>query len=123
MSNSRSIWKGPYLSWSLLRHWLKSQNLKKIDNQDLKKKSISCYLKDSNLKKNTKKEKTKNLKKVFRTWSRSSTILPSFVGSTFEIHNGKTFMKLVVTKEMIGHKFGEFSLTRKSGSKIKKKKK
>jgi len=121
MSNSRSIWKGPYLSWSLLRHWLKSQNLKKIENRDLKKKSISFSLKNPNFKTTCKKEKLKT--KVFRTWSRSSTILPSFVGSTFEIHNGKTFVKLVVTKEMIGHKFGEFSLTRKSGSKIKKKKK
>lgn len=48
-------------------------------------------------------------------WSRRSTILPTFVNNTFQIYNGKTFVSLLVTEEMIGHKFGEFASTRKKG--------
>jgi len=47
-----------------------------------------------------------------RTWSRRCTIVPEFVGMTFEIHNGKIFHKLMVTEEMVGHKLGEFSPSR-----------
>ena len=47
-----------------------------------------------------------------RTWSRRCTIVPEFVGVNLEIHNGKTFNKLFVTEEMVGHKLGEFSPTR-----------
>lgn len=51
-------------------------------------------------------------KDVIKTWSRRSTILPQFVGLTFAVHNGCKFMPVYVTEQMIGHKFGEFSLTR-----------
>ena len=47
-----------------------------------------------------------------RTWSRRCTIPPEFVGRTFEVHNGKLFRKVFVTEDMVGHKLGEFSLTR-----------
>jgi small subunit ribosomal protein S19 len=47
-----------------------------------------------------------------RTWSRRCTIVPEFVGITFEVHNGKAFNKVFVTEEMVGHKLGEFSPTR-----------
>jgi small subunit ribosomal protein S19 len=47
-----------------------------------------------------------------RTWSRRCTIVPEFVGQTFEVHNGKIFHKVYVTEDMVGHKLGEFSLTR-----------
>ena len=47
-----------------------------------------------------------------RTWSRASTIVPEFVGHTFMVHNGKTFIKCYVTEEMVGHRLGEFALTR-----------
>lgn len=47
-----------------------------------------------------------------QTWSRRSTILPSFVGLTFLVHNGKKFVPVFVTEDMIGHKLGEFSPTR-----------
>ena len=47
-----------------------------------------------------------------RTWSRRCTIVPEFVGQTFEIHNGKVFHKVLVTEDMVGHKLGEFSPTR-----------
>ena len=49
---------------------------------------------------------------VIKTWSRRSTILPQFVGLTFGVHNGHKFMPVLVTENMVGHKFGEFSLTR-----------
>ena len=47
-----------------------------------------------------------------RTWSRSCTIVPEFVGTTFEVHNGRHFIKVFVTEDMVGHKLGEFSPTR-----------
>lgn len=49
---------------------------------------------------------------AIRTWSRSCTIVPEFVGQNFEIHNGKAFIKLYVTEDMVGHKLGEFAPTR-----------
>ncbi|MGL4825823.1 MAG: 30S ribosomal protein S19 [Alphaproteobacteria bacterium] len=51
-------------------------------------------------------------KDVIKIWSRRSTILPQFVGLTFGVHNGHKFIPVLVTENMIGHKFGEFSLTR-----------
>ena len=51
-------------------------------------------------------------RKVIKTWSRRSTILPEMVGQTFAVHNGKKFIPVFVTKNMVGHKLGEFSPTR-----------
>ena len=51
-------------------------------------------------------------KDVIKTWSRRSTILPQFVGLTFGVHNGRKFVPVLVTEEMISHKFGEFAPTR-----------
>ena len=51
-------------------------------------------------------------KKVLKTWSRRSTIFPEFVGHTLAVHNGKEFIPVYVTEEMVGHKLGEFSPTR-----------
>ena len=53
-----------------------------------------------------------NDKKVIRTWSRRSTIFPEFVGHTVAVHNGRKFIPVYVTENMVGHKFGEFSATR-----------
>lgn len=53
-----------------------------------------------------------NDKKVVRTWSRRSTIHPEMVGHTVAVHNGKKFVPVYITENMVGHKFGEFSLTR-----------
>ena len=50
--------------------------------------------------------------KIIKTWSRRSTIIPEFVGLTFAVHNGKKFIPVYVTDQMIGHKLGEFSPTR-----------
>ena len=54
----------------------------------------------------------KNEKKVLKTWSRSSTIFPSFVGHTIAVYNGKKFIPVYVTEDMVGHKLGEFAPTR-----------
>lgn len=51
-------------------------------------------------------------KEVIKSWSRRSTILPQFVGLTFGIYNGQKFIPVLVTENMVGHKFGEFSPTR-----------
>jgi small subunit ribosomal protein S19 len=51
-------------------------------------------------------------KQVIKTWSRSSTITPEFVGHTIAVHNGKNFIPVYVTENMVGHKLGEFSPTR-----------
>lgn len=54
-------------------------------------------------------------KEVIKTWSRRSTIFPDFVGHTFAVHNGKEFIPVYVTDDMVGHKLGEFAPTRKFG--------
>ena len=54
-------------------------------------------------------------KEVIKTWSRCSTIYPDFIGHTFAVHNGKEFIPVYVTEDMVGHKLGEFSMTRKFG--------
>src|SRR5207245_4705106 len=54
----------------------------------------------------------KNEKKVFKTWSRRSTITPDFVGHTLAVHNGNKFIPVYITEHMVGHKLGEFAATR-----------
>ncbi len=51
-------------------------------------------------------------KKIVKTWSRSSMIVPDFIGHTLAVHNGKKFIPVYVTENMVGHKLGEFALTR-----------
>ena len=53
-----------------------------------------------------------NAKEPIKTWARACTIVPEFVGHTFMVHNGKVFHTVFVTEEMVGHKLGEFSMTR-----------
>src|SRR6185369_10872198 len=55
---------------------------------------------------------SRNEKRVIKTWSRASTVLPEFVGHTFAVHNGNKFVPVYVTENMVGHKLGEFSPTR-----------
>jgi small subunit ribosomal protein S19 len=83
---NRSKWKGPFTDQYLI---------KKIERL-------------TELKRQGKKQNF-----VVRTWSRRSTILPNFVGYTFQIHNGKTFKSFTINNDMVGHKLGEFALTRK----------
>lgn len=91
---SRSLKKGPFVDESLM-------------------KKVMAVADDSN-----------KSSKVIKTWSRRSTITPEFIGLTFAVHNGKKFIPVYVTDNMIGHKLGEFSMTRNySGHGSDKKKK
>jgi len=72
------------------------------------------YVAESLLKKIQKLNET-NKKEVVKTWSRRSTIFPDFVGHTIAVHNGKEFIPVYITEDMVGHKLGEFALTRKFG--------
>jgi small subunit ribosomal protein S19 len=62
--------------------------------------------------KKAEKTRTSGRNEVIKMWSRRSTILPQFVGLTFGVYNGQKFIPVLVTENMIGHKFGEFSPTR-----------
>ena len=62
--------------------------------------------------KKAEKARTSGRKDVIKIWSRRSTILPQFVGVTFGVHNGNKHIPVVITEDMIGHKFGEFAPTR-----------
>ena len=90
-----------------IEHYLLGVNAKIMDikgklEQDLFGQSLDTYYK---LKENAKKG-------VIKTWSRASTITPQFVGLTIAVHNGKQFIPVYVTENMVGHKLGEFSPTR-----------
>ena len=67
---------------------------------------------DITLYKKVKKSKEQNSKSPIKTWSRRSTIIPDFVGVTLSVYNGKSFIPVFVTEDMVGHKLGEFSPTR-----------
>jgi len=67
---------------------------------------------DGSLLKKAEVARTNQRKDVIKTWSRRSTILPQFVGLTFGVPNGHKFLPVLVTENMVGHKFGEFSPTR-----------
>ena len=69
------------------------------------------------------RKKSPGDKTPVKTWSRNATISPDMIGFTFEVHNGKNFIKVFATEEMVGHKLGEFSPTRKftrHGGKLQK---
>lgn len=67
---------------------------------------------DAKLLKKVEELNKTNQKKVLKTWSRSSTITPDFVGHTFAVHNGNKFVPVFITENMVGHKLGEFAQTR-----------
>jgi small subunit ribosomal protein S19 len=67
---------------------------------------------DGHLREKVEGLNTRNEKKVIKTWSRRSTIVPDMIGHTIAVHNGKKFIPVYVTEQMIGHKLGEFSPTR-----------
>ena len=70
---------------------------------------------DESLMKKVNEVNSKEKKEVIKTWSRRSTIFPEFIGNTFAVHNGKEFIPVYVTEDMVGHKLGEFAATRKFG--------
>lgn len=67
---------------------------------------------DGHLLEKVKKNDDAGSRGVIRTWSRRSTVLPDFIGHTFAVHNGKKFVPVFVTENMVGHKLGEFAPTR-----------
>ena len=67
---------------------------------------------DGHLLKKVQKVSDSSRNEVIKTWSRRSTILPEFIGLSFAVHNGKKFIPVNVTEDMVGHKLGEFSPTR-----------
>jgi len=67
---------------------------------------------DDHLMKKVEQQNAAGSKKPIKTWSRRSTIIPDFVGHTFNVHNGRTFIPVYVSEQMVGHKLGEFSPTR-----------
>ena len=69
------------------------------------------FVDPSLIKKIERQKKTMNMKPI-KTWSRKSTIIPDFVGLSFLIHNGKKFILITISEDMVGHKLGEFSPTR-----------
>ena len=69
------------------------------------------FVEDSLIKK-VEKQKNETNKKPIKTWSRKSTIIPDFVGVSFLIYNGKKFIPITISEDMVGHKLGEFAPTR-----------
>jgi small subunit ribosomal protein S19 len=67
---------------------------------------------DGHLLAKIEKAAAENSKKVIKTWSRRSTVLPEAIGLTFAVHNGRKFVPVFVSENMVGHKFGEFAPTR-----------
>ena len=67
---------------------------------------------DKSLQKAVENQRENKSKKVIKTWSRRSMITPDFVGLTFAVHNGRKFIPVFVTENMVGHKLGEFAATR-----------
>jgi len=67
---------------------------------------------DEKLFRKVMRQKETGAREPIRTWARACTIVPEFVGHTFEVHNGKIFHRVFVTEDMVGHKLGEFSPTR-----------
>ena len=67
---------------------------------------------DPSLLKKVEKQKNDTSRKPIKTWSRKSTIIPDFVGSSLLIYNGKKFISITISEDMVGHKLGEFSPTR-----------
>jgi len=121
---SRSLWKGPFLDSFLFIVALRSSQNSQDKGYEFESIESSGILRNP-------EGQSRNLQpsigykpfKKTRVWSRRSMILPEFLSQHFEIHNGKQFISLQVTEEMIGHKFGEFASTRKKTLHKKKLKK
>ena len=67
---------------------------------------------EESLIKKAEKQKNDSIKKPIKTWSRKSTIIPDFIGLSFLIYNGKKFIPITISEDMVGHKLGEFAPTR-----------
>jgi small subunit ribosomal protein S19 len=92
---SRSLKKGPYIAQHLLN---KVQKLRQSEEQNKKRQMII-------------------------TWSRASTVIPTMIGLTIGVHNGRSHIPVFITEQMVGHKLGEFSITRRYRGHVNKNKK
>ena len=128
---SRSLWKGPFVDFSLIRisHKLRQNVFETYRSDRPSVNLVSAKPKNNKLIKTSEQIDPRQQNQPIRDtviskagavicipikiWSRRSIILPEFLSQQFEIHNGKDFISLQVNEEMIGHKFGEFSSTRK----------
>lgn len=119
---ARSIWKGPYIQHKLLKKLIlvhtegKAAHTTNPNKSKISKKSSineSLTFKEGQ-QLTIKKDSIKGLShSKILNWSRQSTILPAASGKIVEVYDGKKFLAIKITPDMIGHKFGEFSLTRK----------
>lgn len=120
---SRSLWKGPVTCLNTINKLNKASIFIASLKKDHRKKVLN-NLSLNKRKNKLRKQYVDNL--VIKAYNRSTYILPSFVGQTFSIYNGKEFKNLFIQKNMVGRRLGEFSLTRKnvslrgSGSRKKK---
>ena len=76
---------------------------------------------DERLWRRVRVQKDQDRREPLKTWSRACTIIPDFVGHTFAVHNGKTFIRVFVTEDMVGHKLGEFAPSRTFRGHVRKK--
>ena len=76
---------------------------------------------DERLWRRVRVQKDQDRREPLKTWSRACTIIPDFVGHTFAVHNGKIFIRVFVTEDMVGHKLGEFSSSRTFRGHVRKK--
>lgn len=91
---ARSVWKGPFLEYNIMKSVARiQQNIQKLPNR----------------------KEPRDTKLRHKVWSRRSCILPQFLGLYTQIYNGRKWIGLKITEEMIGHKFGEFASTRTIG--------
>ena len=102
---TRSLWKGPFLDF-----FVKKLFFDKLAPIPMKKNEPKTSMK---IEMNSPSRNFADSIRIKKIWSRRSVILPQFIDQNFEIHNGKQFIKLKVSEDMVGHKFGEFALTRK----------
>nr|YP_008802549.1 ribosomal protein S19 [Monomastix sp. OKE-1]AGZ90202.1 ribosomal protein S19 [Monomastix sp. OKE-1] len=111
---TRSLWKGPFIDTFFIRSLRKvSKNLSAVGLEAKPQRVVTGSKTSVNASTLTKKSSEKITGHFQKMWSRRSVILPQFLDSQYEIYNGKQFIKLRVTEDMVGHKFGEFALTRK----------
>lgn len=68
---------------------------------------------DLKLLEKVEKQKASGARQPIKTWARACTVVPEFIGHTFSVHNGRTFIQVFITDNMVGHKLGEFSVTRR----------
>src|ERR1700679_3034376 len=92
--------------------WIVTRKTKKREPKNMGRSLAKGPFVDDHLMKKMEAMNVKSEKKVVRTWSRRSTILPEFIGHTLAVHNGKKFIPVYITENMVGHKLGEFSPTR-----------